>query len=408
MNGSVLAHDLGKAYATNRPGAGRWWRLLRGISQDPADRRWVLRHVSFALRPGESVGVIGVNGAGKSTLLKLLVGTSLPSEGQVHCQGRVVALLELGFGFHPQFSGRDNIFLAGQLLGHARHELQERLQAIVEFAELQDSIDEPLRVYSSGMQMRLAFSVATALRPDVLIVDEALSVGDVAFQQKCFDRIRAFKQAGTTLLLVSHDKNAITQVCERVLLLNHGQLVFDGDPVPAFDLYNALLAQHQKDHAVPQDHLQSGQALVSGTGEAVVRRASLCDAATGTPLQVVNVGQAVRLELEIDVRQPLDRLVVGMGLKDRMGQVVYGTNSFYLQHPLGPCRQGQRLRLAFEFQMQLGVGEYTVQTALTASEHHLERNYEWNAAILKLTVVHSGPGLFEGMAHLDARLVQME
>ena len=407
MNGAVRVHELGKAYAMARPGARTWWRVLRGQPQSDAERRWVLRHVSFGLRPGESVGIIGVNGAGKSTLLKLLVGTSVPSEGQVQCHGRVVALLELGFGFHAQFSGRDNIFLAGQLLGHTRQELQERLQAIIDFAELQESIDEPLRVYSSGMQMRLAFSVATALRPDVLIIDEALSVGAVSFQKKCFDRIRSFKQAGTTLLLVSHDKNAVTQVCDRVLLLNHGQLVFDGDPVPAFDLYNALLAQHQHDHQVPQEPMSAGRGLISGTGEATVAAARLCDAGSGEPLQVVRVGQAVRLELDVEVRVPIDRLVVGMGLKDRLGQVVYGTNTHYLQAPLGPCRAGDSLRLAFAFDMQLGVGDYTVQTALTASEHHLERNYEWNAAILKLTVVHTGPGLFEGVAHLNARLLRL-
>ncbi|MEY4977713.1 MAG: ABC-type transporter, ATPase component [Pseudomonadota bacterium] len=407
MNGAVRVQHLGKAYALVKPGARTWWRVLRGQPQDDAQRRWVLRDVSFALRPGESVGIIGVNGAGKSTLLKLLVGTSLPSQGEVQCHGRVVAMLELGFGFHPEFSGRENIFLAGQLLGHSRQELQDRLQAIIDFAELQASIDEPLRVYSSGMQMRLAFSVATALRPDVLIIDEALSVGDVAFQQKCFDRIRAFKQAGTTLLLVSHDKNAVTQVCDRVLLLNHGAVVFDGDPVPAFDLYNALLAQHQQDHQVPQEQLSAGRGLVSGTGEAVVQQARLCDAASGEVLKVVRVGQPVRLELNIAVRAPIDRLVVGMGLKDRLGQVVYGTNTHYLQTPLGPCQAGDQLRLAFVFDMQLGAGDYTVQTALTASEHHLERNYEWNAAILTLTVVNPGPGLFEGVAHLDARLQRL-
>lgn len=171
---------------------------------------WVQQGLNFEVRAGEAVGIIGMNGAGKSTLLKMIVGTTQPTTGSVEMTGRVAALLELGMGFHPDFTGRQNAIMAGQLLGMSVEEILTLMPDIEAFAEIGEYIDEPVRVYSSGMQVRLAFAVATARRPDVLIVDEALSVGDAYFQHKSFDRIREFRKRGTTLLIVSHDKQAIS------------------------------------------------------------------------------------------------------------------------------------------------------------------------------------------------------
>ena len=197
-------------------------------------------------KKGESVGIVGLNGAGKSTLLKLIAGVTQPTEGSVKVSGKLSALLELGMGFHPDFTGRQNLLTAGQLMGIPLRRLEVLMPEIEGFAEIGEYIDRPVRVYSSGMQMRLAFSLATAEQPDVLIVDEALSVGDAYFQQKSFDRIRQFKASGTTLILVSHDHFAIQSICDRAILLQEGSVTLDADPESVLDYYNARLSATSK------------------------------------------------------------------------------------------------------------------------------------------------------------------
>lgn len=228
--GTITVSNLGKAY---KQYPTRWSRLVEWL--DPRRKQhhtlhWVLRDVNFTVRAGEALGIIGINGAGKSTLLKMIVGTTQPTVGSVTMTGRVAALLELGMGFHPDFTGRQNVMMAGQLLGYSVDELLALMPEIEAFAEIGEYIDQPVRVYSSGMQVRLAFSVATARRPDVLIVDEALSVGDAYFQHKSFDRIREFRTQGTTLLIVAHDKAAIQAICDHAILLNAGRLEMEGRP----------------------------------------------------------------------------------------------------------------------------------------------------------------------------------
>src|SRR5476649_1693502 len=243
--GSISVKNLGKAY---KQYGNRWGRLLEWLAPflGPRHRlKWVMQDVSFQLAPGEAVGIIGVNGAGKSTLLKLITGTTQPTTGSVHITGRVAALLELGMGFHPDFSGRQNAYMAGQLIGRGVSEISALMPEIEAFADIGDYIDQPVRVYSSGMQMRLAFSVATVRRPDVLIVDEALSVGDAYFQHKSFERIRQFRQLGTTLLIVSHDRAAMQSICDRAILLDRGRMALQGTPEQVMDFYNALIAERE-------------------------------------------------------------------------------------------------------------------------------------------------------------------
>lgn len=193
------------------------------------DEFWALQNVSLEVRPKEVFGIVGRNGAGKSTLLRVVAGVFKPTEGRVRVQGRVAPLLELGAGFHPELTGRENIFLNGALLGHSRAEMQEHVDEILEFAEIDDFIDAPLRTYSTGMVARLGFSVATAVRPDVLIVDEVLSVGDAPFQEKCKDRINTFRHLGTCILVVAHSLPVITEICDRAIWLSHGEVRAQGN-----------------------------------------------------------------------------------------------------------------------------------------------------------------------------------
>lgn len=398
--GTITVTNLGKAY---KQYPNRWARLAEWLLPGHKPRhvlKWVMQDVSFTVNPGEAVGIIGINGAGKSTLLKMITGTTKPTTGGVSITGRVAALLELGMGFHPEFTGRQNAFMAGQLLGYSVEEIARLMPDIEAFAEIGDYIDQPVRVYSSGMQMRLAFSVATAHRPDVLIVDEALSVGDAYFQHKSFDRIREFGKKGTTLLIVSHDKAAIQGICDFAILLNSGRMAMRGEPEAVMDYYNAMLADHQN-QSVKQEVREDGKVqTISGTGEAEVAAIQLTDE-SGNPLEVVDVGQLVCLHVEVVTNAPIERLILGYGIKDRLGQVIYGTNTDLKNQPLLNVPSDARCFFNISFSANLGPGTYSVQTALCSTDTHLTNNYEWRDLALVFNVVNINKQHFAGCAWID-------
>lgn len=397
---TITVSNLGKAY---KQYPTRWSRLLEWLNprHNPHHTlKWVLQDINFTVQAGEAVGIIGLNGAGKSTLLKMITGTTHPTTGSVHISGRVAALLELGIGFHPDFTGRQNVYMAGQLLGYSLDEISILMPDIEAFAEIGDYIDQPVRVYSSGMQMRLAFSVATAQRPDVLIVDEALSVGDAYFQHKSFERIREFRKSGTTLLIVSHDRGAIQSICDRAILLSAGRVAIEGEPEAVMDYYNALLADHQNQE-VTQTVLDDGKVqTISGTGEATVTNIALVDQA-GKPLEFVDVGQLVRLVIFVKAHHAIDRLVLGYGIKDRLGQVIYGTNTHLKEQAITNVPAGTEYRFEIAFPANLGPGTYSVQTALVSNDTHLVNNYEWRDLALVFNVININKPHFAGCAWID-------
>ncbi|CAN7217604.1 ABC transporter ATP-binding protein [Massilia sp. LjRoot122] len=398
--GSIVVSNLGKAYKqypTRWSRLGEWLLPLRG----PRHKlKWVLTDINFQVSPGEAVGLIGINGAGKSTLLKLITGTTQPTTGAVWMEGRVAALLELGMGFHPDFTGRQNVYMAGQLLGMTVDEITRLMPQIEDFAGIGEYMDQPVRVYSSGMQMRVAFSVATARRPDILIVDEALSVGDAYFQHKSFDRIRQFRKEGTTLLLVSHDKQAIQSVCDRAILLDGGRLAKEGKPEEIMDYYNAMIAERENDTVRLNETGDGKVQTISGTGEATVSDIALLDE-TGQRAEVVDVGAAVTLEVKVKVNAPIPRMVLGYMIKDRLGQPMYGTNTHLKQLPLENVAAGEEVVYRFAFPMNLGPGTYSVATAIVSTETHLVNNYEWRDLALVFTVMNMRRPHFEGSAWLD-------
>jgi len=395
--GTITVTNLGKAY---RQYPTRWARLAEWVLPGKKLRhtlKWVMQDVSFTVNPGEAVGIIGINGAGKSTLLKMITGTTQPTTGSVHITGRVAALLELGMGFHPDFTGRQNAFMAGQLLGYSVEEIARLMPEIEAFAEIGDYIDQPVRVYSSGMQMRLAFSVATAHRPDVLIVDEALSVGDAYFQHKSFDRIREFRKLGTTLLIVSHDKGAIQGICDRAILLNAGKLAMEGEPEAVMDYYNAMLADHQNQE-VKQEVREDGKVqTISGTGEVTLTDVALLNSA-GQQIEMVAVGQAVSLRLTTACNAQVQELVVGYMIKDRLGQPVFGTNTYHHKRKLENLRGDEAIELNFDFNANLGPGTYSVSIALHADDTHVAKNYEWRDRALVFNMINIDKEEFVGVA----------
>lgn len=411
--GTITVTQLSKAY---RLYPNRWSRLLEWFV--PVDKprhtlKWILQDINFRVSPGEAIGIIGINGAGKSTLLKLITGTIQPTTGSVKMEGRIAALLELGMGFHPDFTGRQNAVMAGQLLGLQAAEIWLLMPAIEAFAEIGDYIDQPVRVYSSGMQVRLAFAVATAVRPDILIVDEALSVGDAYFQHKCFSRIRFFQDQGTTLLFVSHDLAAVRALCARAIWLEDGIIREVGETKFVLDAYaTALYAREQdvdnaakqfavKDNAITEASKQKRDCRLEfinnsnlrndievfefnsdtsrwGDGLAKITATYLQDT-NGTPLSWTIGGEEVVLTIEASALQELSSVIVGFMVRDRLGQDLFGDNTYIttVDSPVN-IRATSQFRATFRFLMPiLPQGTYAITAAIAAGNQQNHVVHEW-------------------------------
>jgi len=394
----VIVSNLNKAFKRY---PSKWARLLEWITPFKIikhQKKWVLKDINFKIFPGEAVGIIGINGSGKSTLLKIITGTMKPSSGQVSINGSVSALLELGIGFHPDFTGTENVYMAGQLLGFTAEELDHLLPEIVHFAEIEDYIDQPVRFYSSGMQMRLAFSVATAIRPDVLIVDEALSVGDAYFQHKCFDRIRQFKKAGTTILIVSHDKLAVQSICDRAILLNNGSILKEGNPEEVMDFYNALIASN--DHSsIRQELIGSNKIKTSsGSGETEIIDVGIFDK-NNIQLDLVKLNQEICLRIKFTLYKNIPELVLGYLIKDKHGMPIFGTNTYHLNQIIFKTQSGDIYEFEFRFFANLGPGTYSISLSIHSSENHISENFIWLDGALLFTMANYD-SYFEGVTWL--------
>jgi len=388
--------NLGKAY---RIYGSEWQRIASWfyLPAKPREEHWVLKHISFSIQAGEAIAIVGQNGAGKSTLLKMITGTLQPTEGRVQVNGRIAAILELGMGFNPELTGRQNVYHSAGLMGFSAEQIEQAMAEIEAFAEIGEYFDEPVRTYSSGMQMRVAFSVATAFRPEILIVDEALSVGDAYFQHKSFDRICEFQKQGTTLLIVSHDRGAIQTLCNRAILLERGTVIKDGNPEEVMDFYNAIIAE-KENAKVEVRQLDDGSVQTrSGTGEASIESVGLYNA-EGLPIEFVSVGEPVSLRILVRISSDIPELVIGYMIKDRLGQPVFGTNTHHLGCKLETLHAGEALEYRFAFPANLGVGSYSVAVALHTADSHISCNYEWCDLALVFNVVNVSKEAFVGLA----------
>lgn len=348
MTPLLSVEGLGKAY---RVWGSEWLRIANwfGLGARPREEHWILRDVTFSLEAGQSVGIMGKNGAGKSTLLKLVTGTSQPTEGRIVRRGRIAAILELGMGFNPELSGRANVLHTAGLMGYTLDQIESVMPEIQDFAEIGDYFDEPVRTYSSGMQVRVAFAVATAFRPDILIVDEALSVGDAYFQAKCFKRIQSFKDEGTALVLVSHSVGDIVKHCDRAILIKEGRVYADG---PSREVSNLYLDElFGKKAASAQADISCASHRMIGGSEDVLHTRPYYNAnehrwgqggAKIVDYLVVSEGQEfpTRLKsgaiteffLKIAFERDFDSVVPGFLIKTLEGLFLYGTNSFLSSH----------------------------------------------------------------------------
>lgn len=372
MSLSVLSvRNVGKSF---RVYPSRWAQLREVLTGWPSHQQhWVFQGLDFDVRPGEAVGLVGRNGAGKSTLLKLLSGLQEPDTGTITRRGTVAIILELGVGFHPEFTGFENARQMALLQGLGEEEVRALLPSIEAFAEVGEYFHRPLHTYSSGMQMRLAFSVVTAVRPDLLIVDEALAVGDAYFQHKCYERIRALRDAGAAVLLVSHDPAAILSMCSRALLLHGGRIVEDGPPSLVLEAYNELLApQASEQHA---QLAAAGPGRRSGSGEVVVESVQWRQG--DEPRHVLVSEQAVQLVVRLQVRTPVPDLTLGILVRDRFGHDMFGTNTRHHGVSLDGDRPGV-FEVVWDLHgFHLGPGHYSLTVAAHAGSAHAVGNYDW-------------------------------
>ncbi len=399
----VSIQHLSKAYRLyDRP----WHRLAEWMTGRQRHRVfWALKDVNIEVPPGIALGIVGPNGAGKSTLLKILSGVSYPTEGAVTVPGKIAALLELGTGFHPELTGRENVFLNGRLVGYAEREIADSLEEIISFSELGEFIDQPVRTYSSGMYMRLGFSIAASLDPSVLVIDEIFAVGDAYFQQKCVRRLREFKERGATILFVSHDASAVKILCDQAVLIHHGEVVDFGPPDDVLDYYNALLAREHGDYGfltiVRQTDESEGQR--AGTFEAMVTGVQLLDE-KGHEIKAVVVGQLVKLKIKIAFLVDMENPTIGVLIRDRLGSDMFGTNTFHLGQHTGVFRAGDELEATWDLNIDLGLGQYTVAVAIHTEDIHIYHCFEWADAMISFQVLPGPDYYFVGKAHLQARV----
>jgi lipopolysaccharide transport system ATP-binding protein len=400
MSGELHVQNLGKSY---RQWGSEWRRVASWFLpfMAPREEHWVLKDVSFSIGPGEAVGIVGQNGAGKSTLLKLITGTTSPTQGQVQVRGRVAAILELGMGFSPDLTGRQNAYHSAGLMGYSQAEIERAMPEIEAFAEVGEYFDQPVRTYSSGMQSRVAFAVAVAFRPDILIVDEALSVGDAYFQAKCYERIAAYKEQGTTLLLVTHAISDVVKHCNRALFIRAGRLIMDGSSRDVSNLYmDELFGKGRKkinnDNIVDTSYLE----VLRGVEESFHTRpgyrkeehrwgnggARILDYlvyANGQDYpSVIQSNDHAKFYFKVQFDADYDDLTAGFLIKTHDGVFLYGTNSFLATEgkQIISAKEGQVVIFKFTLPMTLNAGHYMVSfgiaTGPQANLEPLDRRYD--------------------------------
>lgn len=342
----------------------------------PVKEHYALKDVSFDVKRGETVGIIGTNGSGKSTILKIITGVLNPTKGEVEVDGRISALLELGAGFNMEYSGIENVYLNGTMMGFSREEIDARLQDILDFADIGDFVYQPVKSYSSGMFVRLAFAVAINIDPEILIVDEALSVGDVFFQAKCYRKFEEFKAQGRTILFVSHDLSSIARYCDRVILLNKGVKLEEGSPKQMVDMYKQLLvgqdpakAEEEKAAGQPKENWNSQFQVNPDMLEYGSRLAEIVDFAVldekGRCTNTIEKGSTFKIRMKVAFRETIQEPIMAFTFKDIKGTEITGTNTLFEKAAVEHSDAGDICTVTFTQDMYLQGGEYLLSFGCT-------------------------------------------
>src|SRR5215831_1354723 len=408
MTAALRVHNVSKQYRTYaRPGDRLKESLTRGRLRRHKEF-WALHDISFELNKGDIVGVIGPNGCGKSTLLQIIAGTLEPTHGEVWHEGRISALLELGAGFDPEFTGAENVYMNASLLGFSRRETDALFPRIERFAEIGDFISQPVKTYSSGMYVRLAFAIAASVEPEVLIIDEALAVGDAVFQHRCLRRIKELHEHGTTVLFVSHDAAAIRALCSRAMLMNHGRIISEGTPSDVLNHYQEIVMERERAYETESEKLAADApseiatfAPLSftyrhGNHDAEIVVAELGDA-VGPRTEIVETGAPLTMKIAARFKVDLNDPVIGFLIRNRHGISAYGTNTHEQKLELGGVRRGEIIEVTFAFNCWLGIDNYSISCAVHSSEGEA---YDWLDGVRFFRV--TSLRLTEGVANLNA------
>jgi ABC-type polysaccharide/polyol phosphate transport system ATPase subunit len=396
----ISLKNVSKKYPIYDRPSQKFWELLSFKHLQLHREFWALREIDLEVERGSTLGIIGPNGSGKSTLLQIVARILRQTRGECQVKGNVAALLELGTGFNPEFTGRQNVFLSGAINGLSKSEIAERFEDIVEFAEIGEFIEQPVKSYSSGMFVRLAFAVAIHVDPDILLVDEALAVGDLIFQHRCINRIRRMRREGKTILFVTHDLQALTQFCDRAILLDQGRKLEDSTPEIVIQKYQALIFERERRRSgagddwielaeddslslvetIPYIHNRYGEGGAEILGIILLTQ-------NGRVVNEVKAGENLKLLVSVHFKADIDYPIVGVTIRDRMGQEITATNTSYEGLNLPPAKAGDRLTAGFSLSIpELRPGSYSISPAVASGniwEHQVE---DWidNAYIFNL------------------------
>lgn len=395
---AIRVQNLTKVYKLYEKPSNRLREVFHPLRKKYHRDFAALKDLSFEIEKGQVIGIIGKNGSGKSTLLKILTGVLTPSSGKVEVNGRIAALLELGAGFNPELTGRENIYLNGALMGYSHKQMDQRIQNIIEFADIGEFIEQPVKMYSSGMFVRLAFAVAANVDPDILIVDEALSVGDVRFQMKCIRKMRSFVELGKTVVFVSHDTAIINSFCSRCIWIDNGKLIDDGNSGDVIKRYTAQMAYSLSTdiEKEPTRELNDGYnknwALLPvdcesfGLGGAKIVGYKLIERSSQNAISQIAGGEQLEILLKIEVMEALDSPGVGIILNDRLGRSVLGIGNYIYNVSFDEWTPGVYIvSVAFEIPY-LQNGTYSFSAAISDGTQHTHEQHHWVHDLLQVRV----------------------
>ncbi len=407
---AIEVKDLTKIYKLYERNADRVREALRLTRKPRHTEHYALRDVSMDIKKGETVGIIGTNGSGKSTILKIITGVLNPSGGTVTVNGRISALLELGAGFNMEYTGIENIYLNGTMIGFSEAEIKAKMDDILAFADIGDFVNQPVKTYSSGMFVRLAFAVAINIEPEILIVDEALSVGDVFFQAKCYHKFEEFKEMGKTILFVSHDLSSISKYCDRVVLLNKGMKLGEGTPKEMIDIYKqVLVGQYHAGEDVLEEETsteidllendevrtaaqkknsagENPEMLEYGSKKAVITGYFVTDEQGKTSNAIIK-GTEFTIHMEVDIMEDVAAPIFAFTFKNVKGTEITGTNTMFEKAFLDGCKAGEKKEITFTQKMDLQGGEYLLSFGVTGYEEDTFTVYHRLYDILNITVI---------------------
>jgi len=393
---AIKAEDVTKVYKLYDKPMDRLKESLGMSRKKRFQEHYALNRIQLEVKKGETVGIIGTNGSGKSTILKLITGVLNPTSGSIFVEGRISALLELGAGFNMEYTGIENVYLNGTMIGFSKEEIDEKLQDILDFADIGEFVHQPVKSYSSGMFVRLAFAVAININPEILIVDEALSVGDVFFQAKCYRKFEEFKKLGKTILFVSHDLGSITKYCDRAVLLNKGEKIFEGTPKETVDIYKKVLVNQfdpselERDQEI-NDVWKSSIAVNPEVIEYGEKSAEIIDYALlddkGLITNTFMKGSMFSVQMKVAFHDEIKEPIYAFSIKNLQGIELTGTNTMYEKVNIQPRKEGQFQEITFTQKLDLQGGEYLISLGCTGYQNGDFKVYHRLYDVCNLTVI---------------------